>query len=113
MVISSAIAVSTAFVLVGAGMVLAGVSYPLAASVALFVAAWGGGGFGAMIGGVLHTHRVPVLAGDPVGGRVGPDRNVAAQQLAPWPLSTRLPGIADHRATQVAQRRTQPMSGPR
>ena len=67
--IATAAAASTSVVLVTvtAALLANGTPFATALAIGAFAALWGGGGFGAMIGGVLHAHRTehPVLA--PVG----------------------------------------------
>jgi len=48
----------TVFVLVAAGLRVTGSELSTAIGLGMFAAIWGGGGFGAMIGGVMHATRL-------------------------------------------------------
>ena len=90
--VAIAVAVSTSVVLVGVTMALmvASRSFVDSLGIGAFAAVWGGGGFGAMIGGVLYVHRFeePVLIPSLVGTEL--DRSPAL--LPSWPSVTPAPG---------------------
>lgn len=90
--IATAAAASFAIVLVAvtAGLMAAGTPFVDSLGIGAFSAVWGGGGFGAMIGGVVHVHRCeePVVIPSLVGSEL--DRSPAL--LPSWPSSTPVPG---------------------
>jgi hypothetical protein len=70
-------------IVVSAGLLVADASVATALGIGSFAAVWGGGGFGAMIGGVLYVHRFEEPALIP--SLVGTEEDVAPALLPPWP----------------------------
>jgi len=66
--------------------------HPLASSLGVGAvgALWGGGAFGAMIGGVVHVHRTEQSADIP--SLVGSDRDLSPALQPAWPSTTPIPG---------------------
>ncbi|HWJ98275.1 MAG TPA: hypothetical protein VNQ33_08955 [Acidimicrobiales bacterium] len=90
--IAVAAAVSMAVVLAAVTGVLVATGAPVVTSLGIgaFAALWGGGGFGAMIGGVLYAQRVEEPVSRP--SLVGSDLDRTPALLAPWPSTTPVPG---------------------
>lgn len=55
--IACSVTVSVTFAAITLSLVATGTSLGSAIGIGLFAGVWGGGGFGAMIGGVVHAHR--------------------------------------------------------
>lgn len=87
---AAATSFAVVLVLVTAGLLAASTSFAGSLGIGAFAAVWGGGGFGAMIGGVLYVHRYeePVFIPSLVGSEL--DRSPAL--LPSWPSSTPVPG---------------------
>ncbi len=85
-VIASTATISVVFIAVTVGLLAIGTSLASSIGIGLFAAFWGGGGFGAMIGGVVHTH----LLAEPAVYRsiVGTAEDRAPELLPPWPSAT-------------------------
>jgi len=88
--IAAAAAASIVLVVTTVGLMVAGTSFAASLGIGAFVAVWGGGGFGALIGGVLYVHRVEEPA--PIPSLVGTDLDRSPELLAPWPSDTSVPG---------------------
>lgn len=90
--VAIAAAASFVVVLVGvsAGLMAASTSFVDSLGIGAFAAVWGGGGFGAMIGGVLYVHRFEEPA--PIPSLVGSELDRSPEVLAPWPSATPVPG---------------------
>ena len=88
--IAAAASTLVVLVVVTVGLMAASTSFVASLGIGAFAAVWGGGGFGAMIGGVLYVHRFeePVLIPSLVGTEL--DRSPAL--LPPWPSATSVPG---------------------
>ncbi|CAN5485668.1 hypothetical protein BH10ACT1_BH10ACT1_03290 [soil metagenome] len=85
-VIASTATISVTFTAVTIGFLATGTSLASSIGIGLFAAFWGGGGFGAMIGGVVYTHRLA----EPAVYRsiVGTAEDRAPELLPPWPSVT-------------------------
>lgn len=55
--VACSVTISVTFAAITLGLVATGTSLASAMGIGLFAGVWGGGGFGAMIGGVVHAHR--------------------------------------------------------
>lgn len=55
--VACSVTISVTFAAITLGLVATGTSLASAIGIGLFAGVWGGGGFGAMIGGVVHAHR--------------------------------------------------------
>lgn len=88
--IAAAASALIVLVVVTVSVLVASRSFGASLGIGAGAAVWGGGAFGAMIGGVLHVHRFeePVLIPSLVGTEL--DRSPAL--LPPWPSSTPVPG---------------------
>jgi hypothetical protein len=88
--VAAAASASIVLVVVTVGLMAASTSFVASLGIGAFAAAWGGGGFGAMIGGVLYVHRFeePGLTPSLVGTEL--DRSPAL--LPPWPSEAPVPG---------------------
>jgi hypothetical protein len=68
------------------GLLTMGASWTSSLGIGAFAALWGGGGFGAMIGGVLYAHRAD--GGTPAPSLVGSEHDLSPALLPAWPSST-------------------------
>jgi hypothetical protein len=90
MLVAGAAAVTFVLVAVAGGLTATGSSFVEALGIGTFAALWGGGGFGAMIGGVVHAHRAEPRAAVPSPVGSADDRSPAL--LPPWPSTTPVAG---------------------
>lgn len=95
-VVASAVAITVVLSTVTIGLLATGTSPASSFGIAAFAALWGGGGFGAMIGGVLYAHRLE--QGDPTPSSVGSDHDLAPALLPAWPSTTTVPAMRAKRA---------------
>lgn len=85
-VIASVVTVTIVLVAVTAGLLAAGASVASSLGIGVFAAFWGGGGFGAMIGGVTHAHRSERATAIP--SVVGSAEDLSPALLPAWPSTT-------------------------
>lgn len=85
-VIASAATITIVLVGVTAGLLATGTSLASSIGIGVFAALWGGGGFGAMIGGVVHVHRFGERTHHP--SVVGSELDRSPALLPVWPSHT-------------------------
>lgn len=89
-IIASTATITFVLIAVTAGLMATGTSLASSFGIGVFAALWGGGGFGAMIGGVVHIHRSGARAEYPP--VVGTPLDLSPALLPVWPSHTSVPG---------------------